>query len=88
MITLFLDRQKKKLKTPKIKASFSKINDKKKEGESSISEKPESRDNSNFEQPKFSSELEGSSKNEENHFKRMSEFEKCLKAIANQSNLQ
>ena len=48
----------------------------------------ESENNSDFEPPKSSSEEEKSSKNRDNHSKRMNELEKPLEAITNRSNLQ
>jgi len=51
-------------------------------------ERTESENNSDFEPPKSSSEEEGSSRNGDNHSKRMTELEKRLEAIANRSNLQ
>ena len=88
MITLLLANLKKKSKGPKPDASSSMSKEKKKEGESSTSQKTESEDNPNFELPKSLSEEEGGLKNKDNHFRRMSEIEKCLEASTNQSNLQ
>jgi len=77
-----------KKKTKKSKAKGSSSKGKEQEGEDSMSEKTESENNFNFEPPKSSFEEEGSAENRDNHSKRMDELEKCLEAIANQSNLQ
>jgi len=77
---------KKKTKKPKAKGSFSK--GKEKEVENSTSERTENENNSDFEPSKCSSKEEGSSRNGDNHSKRMNELEKHLEAIANRSNLQ
>jgi len=88
MITLLLDKQKKP-KSPKTKASSSKSRGKEKEGENSASEHSDGNENNfGFEDPVTSSEEPENTDAEDSHAKRMSEFEKCLKAITNRSELQ
>jgi len=90
MIALLLDKQKKK--TPKSlrpDASFS--IGKAKKGENSTSEHSDGNENNfGYKNPESSSEETENSEAgaEDNHFKRMSEIEKCLEAITHRGNLQ
>ena len=89
MMTLLLKKSKKSLKTPKAKASSSKSKGKEKEGEYYTSEHSDGyEDNFRYENLESSSEEPENSEAEDSHAKRMNELEKCLEAIANQSDLQ